>query len=384
MAHPVTFFVLGVWAAIIASHAARGQLWGIRVCGWDFFKVIPFFLLVVSALDSVKRMRIFMGALVFFTVGLTLIAVLRYYEVIHISYLSALEERRWDVQSQSWMYILRLRSTGMFNDPNDLSLILTVGMIICSYFMADRKLGLLRVVWLAPFLFFGFAFMLTRSRGGLLALGFAGMCFGFSRYGWKKTLPLVILALPLARVLLGDRQTDVSSDTDTGQQRIQLWADALVLFRQSPLFGVGASTLVDQLHHVAHNSYVHSFAELGILGGISFTAIPLLSFERLFKLTKSQPLIADPEVRRLQPYMLAIVACYLTGMLTLTRCYVPPTYLIFGLAAAYIRLVAQCSPVQIDRVSFRLLMRMSIASCALIAAIYLFCRVFAHWGGGGA
>ena len=384
IANPVTCFLLALWVAVVASHATRGQLWGIRFYGWTFFKVIPFYMLAVGVLDSLKRVRIFLAAIAVFTVGLTIIAVLRYYEVIHISHLSALEERRWDWQSQSWVYIMRLRSTGMFSDPNDLSLILTVGMIISAYFFADRSLGLLRGFWIAPFAFFGFAFFLTHSRGGLVALVFAGTCFGITRFGWKKTLPVLLLALPLAKVLLGDRQADVSTDTNTGQQRIQLWAQALLEFRQAPLFGIGAGHLVDILHHVAHNSYVHTFTELGAFGGICFTAIPFLTVTGLYRLNKYEPCIPGDELRRLRPYILAIVACYAAGMLTLTRCYVPPTYLMFGLAVVYFRLVAVNPLIPLDRISRPVLIRVVAVSVALVLATYLFCRFFAHWGGAGA
>ena len=48
--------------------------------------------------------------------------------------------------------------------------------------------------------------------------------------------------------------------------------------------------------------------------------------------------VVDRELAYLRPYVLALVACYAVGLFFLSRCYVAPTYLIFGLALVFARL----------------------------------------------
>ena len=64
--------------------------------------------------------------------------------------------------------------------------------------------------------------------------------------------------------------TSISADEGTGQARIQLWSDGLMFFQQSPLFGIGMENYRQFSRHVAHNSFIHCFAELGLLGGTLF------------------------------------------------------------------------------------------------------------------
>src|SRR5437660_1224594 len=60
------------------------------------------------------------------------------------------EEPVWDSESGQDVIVRRLRGTGIFQDPNDLCLALCLAMPICLYWFTDRRLGMARVLWLAP------------------------------------------------------------------------------------------------------------------------------------------------------------------------------------------------------------------------------------------
>src|SRR5262249_52517840 len=139
-------------------------------------------------------------------------------------------------------------------------------------------------------------------------------------------------------VLVGGRQANIDTSGGTGQTRIQLWMDGLMLFFRSPIFGIGPGNFGEALGHVAHNSYVHAFTEMGLVGGTLFVGIVYYSHWMFFRLRVAGDLVKDPDLYRMGPYVTAAVTSYSVGMLSLSNCYVVPTYAIFGLATAYINL----------------------------------------------
>jgi putative inorganic carbon (HCO3(-)) transporter len=48
--------------------------------------------------------------------------------------------------------------------------------------------------------------------------------------------------------------------------RVEAWSEGLTMFTSHPLFGVGYSRFTEYNELVAHNSFIHTFAELGFLG----------------------------------------------------------------------------------------------------------------------
>jgi len=61
----------------------------------------------------------------------------------------------------------------------------------------------------------------------------------------------------------------------------------------------------------------------------------------------------DPELRRLQPYMTALVTAYATGMLSLSLCYSVPTFTILALATVYGQAAMTYPPVPALRFNLR-------------------------------
>ena len=157
----------------------------------EFIKLLLYFLLVVALLDSFARLRRFLVWLCFFVVVVVSLALLHYYQVVTIPALEAYHERQWemiDEETGEAPVLARLQATGIYGNPNDLSRILVVGILLSLYFLGDRRLGLLRRLWLLPIGLFGLGLHLTHSRGGLLSL-FAGLfALFYDRYGRAKTL----------------------------------------------------------------------------------------------------------------------------------------------------------------------------------------------------
>src|SRR5262249_12689147 len=157
---------------------------------------------------------------------------------------------------------------------------------------------------------------------------------------------------------------DVSQGT--GQQRIQIWSEGLDLFVRSPLFGIGMGNYLEEVHIVAHNCFVHCYTELGFLGGTLFTGAVYLSLWPMYRVGSLQSQIADPELRRLRPYLLAILAGYAAGMLSISISYHVPTYMLFGLAAVYLRLVGASPRLQMPRFDIQMILRLGTISASVL------------------
>lgn len=380
VARPITACVVGLLVAVVMSHLSHLFFWGARMSGIEFLKVLLYYLLLVGVIDSVARLRKFLYALAAFTLVLCTLAVLQHHGFVDI--ISSADRADAVVNSATGerIEITRICSTGIFNDPNDLAMILVVGMAISAYGLSDRRFGTLAILWAAPIALFGYAFGLTHSRGGMMALLAGSLAFAAAKYGWRRGIAVGVVFVPLLFIVFAGRQTDFSEGLDdgTGMQRIQFWAMGLALFRQNPLFGTGSGTFSDYVGHVAHNSYVNTFTDLGFFGGSLFLGAFLTAVTGLWQIGRQPEL--PSELRRMQPYLLAIVVGYGAAMLTLSREGVVPTYMILGLAAVGLRLAEWYGLPVVPRFNAQLVKRVVLASASFIAGTYIFIRVFAHWG----
>jgi O-antigen ligase len=253
-------------------------------------------------------------------------------------------------------------------------------MAISVYGLSDQRSGPWRIIWVALLGLFGYALTLTQSRGGFLALMVGSLVLIYAHFGVRRLIPLAVIILPVLFVLFAGRQTniDLSNSGDTGHARIELWSDGLALFRQTPLFGIGAGEYAEQVGLVAHNSYVNSYTELGFFGGTFFLGAFFHALWALRRLGNHSAAWIHPELQRLRPYVMAIVAAYGAGLLSLSRAYVVPTYMIFGLAASSIRIGTIYAPSPSLRVNARFLARLGAVSVGFMIVITMMIRLFAH------
>src|SRR5262249_27232216 len=146
------------------------------------------------------------------------------------------------------------------------------------------------------------------SRGGFLAFLIGLLVLFHARFGTWKAGALAGLAVPALLLLFAGRQTTFTGGNDAGEGRIYLWREALVTFKEAPLFGIGQGLFEEQAGLVAHNSFIHCFAELGFLGGTLFLGAFLIALGTIYRLGRPGVVIADPSLQRLRPYLLAILA----------------------------------------------------------------------------
>lgn len=376
---PVTVCVLGLFLAVAMSEIAHlhfARLVDTDGPVADFAKMVLYYLLFVGLVDSPARLRALLFWMLVFATTTISLAVLQYHGYIALPNLKQTLDSARDRLTGADVRILRLTGSGIFHDPNDLGVLISLSVLLALYWLFDRRCGPARLVWLAPLALFLYAMSLTQSRGALLAL-LAGLAVLLvARFGWRVAVATGLFAVPALFLFLAGRQTDLSTEEGTGQQRIQLWSDGMMLVRESPLFGVGEGGFNDRIGLVAHNSYLQCFAELGVFGGMLFLGAFYLAGDQLLRLgDRRKHALPDPETRRLYPYVFGLTASWAVGMMSLTLCYILPTYTVLALATAFARTAPAEPPLPATRFDSRLLVRLLLVAAAGFAGLYLFVRL---------
>jgi hypothetical protein len=378
---PATACVVGILVSVALSHVIHASLGGAIEDGVGFFKILLYYLLLVAVLDTPERLRSFLLWICIFIVIIASLALLHYFHVIDIPSLEPYHEGQEAVDEETGEQIVlaRLQSVGIYANPNDLSRILVIGILISVYWMGDARLGLCRFLWLLPIALFVRSLQLTYSRGGLLSL-MAGLVPLLIARSGKKGLVTMALAAPLLLIVFGGRQASLDTSGGTGYQRIGIWDEGLELFRESPIFGIGMGQYSEKVGIVAHNSFVQCYTEIGFVGGTLFVGAFYLPARALGKLGEPGARKRAPEMERLRPYLIAATAATCMGMMSSTRSYIQPTYLIVALNACYLRIEKARTGRTVEPFSLRLLRHLAIVSAIVLAAHYIYVRAKINHG----
>lgn len=373
---PMTLCLLGLLVAVGMSHLVHFRIDEALERSFDMLKCVVYYLLLVSVVDSPRRVRSFVGWTLVFTAVMATIAIMDYHGVIR---LEKLDRKNALFYGTMAAYkegpIERMEGSGLFQDPNEICAMLAASAVLCLGLLTDRRAGSARYLWVVPLGLFLYGVAATQSRGGLLALlvGLGAVCQ--ARLGWSRTLMLGMCALPLVPLLVGGRQADLSTKADTATERIELWSNALMFFRTSPLFGIGLGEMERIGGLVAHNSYLHAFAELGLFGGMMLLGVVYLPLSALYRLRPDRYLILDPELSHLRPYVLGCLASYAMAMLSLTVFDIMPPYAILGLGTAFLAVTVTQPARPAEKVDLSLMVRLLIASTVFLLCMQVFVRV---------
>lgn len=379
-ARPISMCVFGLLAAVPLSLVFRDGLRSALEPTVEFFKVVLYYLLLVAVINSPVRLRQFFTWLLVFIAGLTVLALLQFHEVINIPALAAVRERTMDPETGEEFSIPRLCGAGIFANPNDLARILAIGVGLALYQLSQRRSALFAPVGLGLIGLFGYAMLLTHSRGGFLALLATVLVLLDALLGRRKALAVAAVGLPVLLLLFAGRQTELGTTEGSGQQRIQLWSAGLAALRESPVVGIGRDKYPEVTGGLgAHNSFVDAFVELGLVGGPLFLGACYLSLSQLYRLGPPRIQLPNRELRRQRSFLLAIVAGYAVGMLTSSRDFALPTYLLFGLAVAFSRMAVPFAPTVRIRFNGRLIRRLALLSILFLAGTYVLVRFLVQW-----
>ncbi len=294
----------------------------------ELLKLLILFVLIVHLVNSEARLALVAGALVLFT---TILGARTIWDYQHGQAL---------VQSDG---AVRALATGIFGDPNDLALAMAMALPLAMGAVFGKRSWWARLWNLASVPVLLWTIYVTDSRGGMLALGAAVFAF-FSRRLGRFGIILGAVAVLGLFAFGPSRMSQMSSDDESAQGRVQAWQAGFDMLQSSPIWGVGKGQFTEHHFRTAHNSVVLCFAELGIAGLALWIGLFYFAFRggRRAPADAAMPDPAGPEIptskpRRGQPYstliQVSLVAFLVVGFF-LSRTYTPPLYVYLGLGIA--------------------------------------------------
>ena len=163
----------------------------------------------------------------------------------------------------------RVRFRGLLEDPNELCLVLAMGAPL-AFGLYERQRSKKRLVFaLATFALATVCVIMTQSRSGQLSIMAALGIFFVRRFGKKGVAVAALLSVPL--LILGGRSGEEADSSS--MQRLECWSEALEMWRDNPVLGVGQGQFTEYHYLTAHNSFLLTLAEMGPLGLFVYSCI---------------------------------------------------------------------------------------------------------------
>jgi O-antigen ligase len=231
------------------------------------------------------------------------------------------------------------RYSGLGFDPNDLGLILALGIPMAWHLFLNRR-GIIRFIAgsYVPAALMGI--LLTASRGAFLSslVGLSIVPLAWPRRSFRSTA-VIVGALVAGAVLLAlvvpqsswDRILTITTEVQGGKMsgRIGIWEAAWQVFQERMVFGAGAGAFAASVEPLlgpnkgAHNAYLAILVEQGVVGIVSFVALLVACSWSVFRLR-------GPE-RKLWT---VLALTWFVGVMALNWQYRKITWLLFGLLSA--------------------------------------------------
>jgi O-antigen ligase len=319
---PTDLCVVGFWAAIITSNLAWGWFGGAWYGLLDFLPVVFCYFLVRVAVQTPQQSRGLVHLFVFLNLILAVSGIIQYHTGAGLGGVEAITDEH------------RIRGTGIFNDPNDLgmTLVMAVAFVlvdVCNPGATIRR-RLTSLLVLIPLLV---AIYYANSRGTVAGLGIVFVAFSYRRFR-RISGPLIAATALLMISLFGPSRTSAMDVSESSaQSRIEAWGQGLRMLKAEPIFGVGYGRFTEFHHKVAHNSFVHASAELGLFGACFLVGCFYAFFRGIGKLTRADSSVSD-EPQCAEALGLSALGA-ITCSLFLSRQYVVVPYLLLAMGVTH-------------------------------------------------
>lgn len=245
----------------------------------------------------------------------------------------------------------RLQAIGYYNLSNSFALLLTVTTPL-SFILLEIEKSYLKIFFLFFFLCIFFYFcLLTKSRGGVLGITFA-LSFSFllsrkiARFKMIKFSLIgiiIFLTFTIGLSLISQRSSHISliGGDASADDRVIVWHAAFRMLIDHPIFGVGWGRFTDYVTDygspvriIAHNTIISVFAELGLLGGITFLSILKYSLSQLYRIMKH----SNDEINILAQGLFISLVAFLFNTLFSVKDHDPIYWAIISLTASCINI----------------------------------------------
>jgi putative inorganic carbon (hco3(-)) transporter len=241
---------------------------------------------------------------------------------------------------------------GMY-DSNDMAALAAL-VVPLSIGLLRSEEGWRKIPFAAITVLLVLAIVASGSRGGALGLA-AGLTVlalgirGEKRFAAVAVLVVGVMGVWTASPALQDRMrtlTNLEEDYNTFalEGRQEVWKRGAGYVFQNPLLGVGVGNFPNAegrfFHDYygglrgakwsnAHNAYVQTYAELGIIGGTIFVALLLYGLRRSFRLWRG----TGPAPHR--PELFASLCAFVVTAVFLSHAYFIPLFVVLALIGGY-------------------------------------------------
>jgi putative inorganic carbon (hco3(-)) transporter len=372
-------YTLGFVLAIVVSNAASGWLFGAYQALLGIAPALFCYVLLRSAVETPRQLQWIRYALVAITLLQATNAIVQFHTGVGLGEVVPVEMSS-SAAVEDEAEVLRVRGTGIFNDPNDLALALVIAVPFMFGPLVRRATPLTgRIVaglLLVPILV---ALYYTNSRGGVLGLGAALAPFLVRRFG-RVSGPLAATVALVALATLGPSRTNaIDPSESSAQERVQSWSEGLQMLKSHPLFGVGYGRYTDFHSLVAHNSFVHTLGELGLFGSFFFVGMG----DSFFRGARQRvgPGRSDSEAAQLRSWGedlgqsgLGFVVC----AMFLSQQYSVLLFAWVALSGCYVQIVRDSPSRSQSRPVLQVTRILGITAGAVVCT-YAVVRIFANW-----
>lgn len=261
-----------------------------------FIKTVIIFVMLINLVDTRERLRLLLHILVFCDLAYALSAIMTFLEGGY----SEMESFHHRIVGWGTMYA----------NPNDLASVLNLMLPFAVVFALMRR-GLARLFYFACAIISAVGVLVTFSRSGFIGLVVTTMIlmWKLSR-GHRVTvlLAIVVVSAVLATALPGRYRVRLSTiinpetdATNSAQERQALMKVAADLAMKRPIIGIGVGNfhVYSIRERAAHNSFLETAAELGLLGFIAYLILifaPIRSLRRIERETRKDGVRPDREL----------------------------------------------------------------------------------------
>jgi len=315
------------WLGLILSFASRLNFMGVQEVFQDFGKVMFFFALILVLVERLKGVNTLLLGLQVGILFLAIHAILQHNTGVGFG--GKEPSPRVNVVTGEITY--QARAFGTFDDPNDLCLMLVVGIPLFYVLSKTSTNPFQKGIAMAGAALSGYGAWCTNSRGGVIAaFGMIG-AFVLVRLRGVKRYLAGALAFSIVTILAPSRFG--GGGGMLGKDRSELWGDGLDMFKSNPVFGVGYEMFqeVSGRHQVAHNSYVQTLAEGGLITYLPFVLLLYLTVLQLRRLINEKNVISRTDSQVLSGIFAALIGDF-TGMYFISRQYQHILYTLLGVA----------------------------------------------------
>lgn len=322
--------------AAMLSWASKFYIRGTQLVFEDLGRVMFFFVVVLTLTRSMREYRFLIWTFLFCAAWMSLHAALQHHTGIGFG--GQPVRWRWRRTADGGTWVTQAVAFGTFDDPNDLCLVLIVAIPLFYVQYKTLPNPIHKAIALLGAVLTAYGAWCTNSRGGVVGIFGMVAAYAIARAKGIRRYVMAAVAISIVLVLAPSR----FGGGMVGRDRSILWGEGLWMFKENPLFGVGYSDFSSYSsdHLVTHNTYIHTLAEMGLVGYLPLFLLFYLTMVHLRRVIRLRQAISADDYLLLTG-LFAALSGYLTGLYFLSRQYQHILYLILALAITATYLISR-------------------------------------------